>query len=178
MLRRKVGFGILIFLGFAAITILYLVVMSGTADVSGTVRVDSSLVSWAENPPGQEDVEMISANGYCIKGQAAHSRMLLSTKNKCKIGKVKYSFTAKEGMRHMIMVYMQMDHLTGDVGQELELKFETNIIKKGDLKRDFAITFEEIDGINSIVIKVTGDDIDSPMRFQYPISEVPDIIKL
>jgi hypothetical protein len=178
MLRRKVSFGIFIFLGFAVVTILYLVVMSGTADVSGTIHVDSRLVSWEENPPGLEDLEMISVNGYCIKGPDTHNRMLLSTKNKNKTGRVKYSFVAKEGMRHLILVYLQMEHLTGDVGQDMEIQFMTNIIKQGDLKRDFNIMFDEINGIESIVITVTGKGTESTLVFEYPISEIPEIIKL
>ena len=178
MVRRKVSFGILIFLGFAVVTVLYLVVMSGTADVYGTVRVDSRLVSWEQNPPGLEDLEMISVNGYCLKGPDTDNRMLLSTKNKNKTDKVKYSFVAKEGMRHLILIYLQMDHLSGDAGQDMELHFMTNIIKKGDLKRNFNIVFDNINGVESIIITVTGAGNDSTVVFEYPISEIPDIIKL
>jgi hypothetical protein len=178
MLRRKGCFGLFIFLGFVMVTILYLFVMSGTADVSGTVQLDSKLVSWTENPPGPEDMEMVSANGYCIKGPDADNRMLLSTKNKNKIGKVKYSFLAKEGMQHLIVVYLQMEHLTGVPTQNMELQFMTNIIKKGDLKRDFDITFQEKGDVETIRITVTGEDLDKPMIFEYPMSEIPSIIKL
>ena len=177
-MRRRVIFGLLLFLGFVAVTIFYLVVMSGTADVSGTVQANTRLISWERNPPGVEDKDMVSANGYCIEGPDISNRLLLSTKNTNKTGKVKYSFVAKEGMRHLILVYLQMDHLTGDVGQTLELQFMTNIIKKGDLKRDFAIIFEKKNGVKRIRIIVTGDDLDAPMLFEYPMSEIPEIIKL
>lgn len=178
MERRKVGFGLFILIGFVIVACFYLVVMSGTADVSGTVQLDSRLVSWAENPPGREDLEMVSANGYCIKGPDANNRMLLSTKNKNKIGKVKYSFVAKEGMRHLIVIYLQLDHLTGAMTENMELKFMTNIIKKGDLKRDFDITFVKEDKVETICITVTGEDLNTPLFFVYPTSEIPDIIKL
>lgn len=178
MERRKVIFGLLIFLGFAVVTMLYLVVMSGTADVYGTVQIESRLVSWTEMPPGIEDKEMVSANGYCVKGQDAKNRMLLSTKNRNKIGKVKYSFVAKEGMRHLIVIYLQLEHLTGAVGQNMELHFMTNIIKKGDLERDFAIVFDEKNGVDMILITVTGENMETPMSFEYPLSEIPKIIKL
>jgi hypothetical protein len=176
--RQKVIFGIFIFLGFAVVTTLYLVVMSGTADISGTISVDSRLISWTENPPGPEDMEMVSANGYCIKGPDTDNRMLLSTKNKHKTDKLKYSFIAKEGMRHLIVIYLQLDHLTGDVGQSTELHVMTNIIKKGDLKRDFIITFKEKNSVDYISIIVTGEDLQMPIKVEYPISEIPDIIKL
>lgn len=178
MERRKVIFGILIFLCFAILTTLYLAVMSSTAEVTGNVQIDSHLISWREAPPGTEDKEMVSANGYCIKGPDANNRMLLSTKNKNKIGQVKYSFVAKEGMRHMIVIYLQLDHLTGAVGQNMELQFMTNIIKKGDLERDFTIIFDEIEGIETIHITVTGEHMKTPKVFEYPLSDIPKTIKL
>lgn len=178
MARQKISFSIIVILGFVVVTVFYLVVMSGTAEISGTVNVDSRLVSWRETPPGLEDADMVSVNGYCVKGPDTENRMLLSTKNKNKIGMVKYSFVAKEGMRQLIVVYLQMDHLTGDIGQNMELQFLTNIIKNGDMKRDFNITFVEKNGINNIRILVTGDDLDTPMQYEYPMSKIPEIIKL
>lgn len=178
MVRRKVTFGILIFLGFAMVTILYIFVMGGTAEVHGTVQVSSQLVSWEENPPGQADTEMVSVNGYCIKGPDTENRMLLSTKNKNKTGQVKYSFTAKEGMRHAIVIYLQLNHLTGATGQNMELQFLTDIVKKGDLERDFMISFEEINGIDSIRITKTGADYGTPKVLEFPLSEMPDTIKI
>jgi hypothetical protein len=178
MLGRKVSFGVLIFLGFAVVAILYLVVMGGTADISGTIHVDTRLVSWEQNPPGLEEQEMISANGYCMKGPDADNRMLLPTKTKNKTDKLKYSFVAKEGMRHLLLIYLQMEHLTGDVGQEMELQFMTNIVKKGDMKRNFNIMFDKVNGIESIKITVTGTDNEATVVYEYPISEIPDVIKL
>jgi len=178
MVRHKYSYGILIILGFVVISILYLVVMSGTANVHGTVKVDSKLVSWEQNSPGLEDTEMISVNGYCIKGPVGDNRLLLSTKNKQRTEHMKYSFTAKEGMRHVIVVYLQLDHLTGDIGQTLDLQFETGMIKKGELKRDIDITFEKIHGEDGISIHVTGTGYDKPKVFEYPLAEIPDMIKL
>ena len=178
MARRSVRFGILIFLGFAVISILYFVVMSGTAEVQGTISVGSSIVSAEENSIGQEDPEMVAVNGYCIKGPDSENRLLLSTKNKHNSGKLKYSFIAKEGMRHIIVVYLQLDHLTGEIGQTLELQFMTNIIKKGDLRRDFIITFQETNDINVISITVAESNDKTPKVFEYPATEIPDIIKI
>lgn len=178
MTRQKARFGILIFLGFAVVSTLYFVVMSGTAEVSGTILVGSSIVSREANPLGLEDSEMVAANGYCIKGPDLENRQLLPTKNKHKSGKLKYSFTAKEGMRHLIVVYLQLDYLTGEIGQTLELQFMTNIIKKGDLTRDFIITFQETNDINVISITVAVSDDKKPKVFEYPMSEIPDIIKI
>jgi hypothetical protein len=178
MARRNVRFGLLIFLGFAVVSILYFVVMSGTTDIRGTVSVGSSIVSQDENPLGREDAEMVAVNGYRIKGPNPDNHLLLSTKNKYRNGKLSYSFTAKEGMRHIIVVYLQLDYLTRDVGQILELRFMTNIIKKGDLRRDFIITFQETNGINVISITVAEADDKTPKVFEYPLTEIPDIIKI
>jgi len=178
MASRKVRFGIIVILGFAAVSILYFVVMSGTATVQGTVSVGSSIVSWEENALGKEEPETVAANGYCIKGPDSDNRLLLSTKNKHKSGKLKYSFVAKEGMRHLIIVYLQLDHLTGETGQTLELQFMTNIIQKGDLRRDFIITFQETNDINVISITVAESDDKTPKVFEYPVTEIPDIIKI
>ena len=178
MASRKAKFGILVFLGFAVISILYFVVMSGTAEVQGTISVGSSIVLQSENPLGLEDVEMVAANGYCVKGPDPDNRLLLSTKNKHKSGKMKYSFIAKEGMRHIIVVYLQLDHLTGEIGQTLELQFMTNIIKNGDMKRDFIITFQETNDINVISITVSESDDKKPLFFEYPMTEIPELIKI
>jgi len=178
MEQRKVIFGLLIVLGFAMVSTLYLLVMSDTADVSGTVQIESRLVSWRDAPPGIEDKEMVSANGYCVKGPDSKNRRLLSTKNKNKIGEVKYSFVAQEGMRHLIVIYLQLDHLTGAVGQNMELQFITDPIKKHDLKCDFAIVFDEKNGVQMIRITVTGENKDTPMLFEYPLAEIPKTIKL
>lgn len=178
MARQKISFGILIFLGFVMVTILYLVVMSGTADIHGTVQVSSRLVSWEESPLSSEDAEMVVVSGYCIKGPDPDNRLLLSTKNQLKTAKVKYSFTAKEGMQHLIVVYLQLDHLTGDIGQTIELKFTTNTIKKGDLKCNFNAFFDKINGTDSIIITVSGSEYDKSKVFEYPVSEIPEFIKL
>lgn len=178
MVRQKISFGILIFLGFAVVTILYFVVMSGTADVQGTVQVSSKIVSWTEDPPGLEDSEMVSVNGYCIKGPDPDNRLLLSTKNKHKTDRVKYSFAAKEGMRHLIIIYLQLDHLTGDIGQNLELQLMTNIIKKGDLKYDIIVSFAQINGVENITITVNGTGYNSTRVFEHPISKIPQYIKI
>jgi hypothetical protein len=168
----------MILIGFALLTTVYFVVMSGTAQVHGTVRVETRLVSWTDNPPGLEDAEMLSANGYCMKGQAAQTPMLLSTKNRYGTEKLKYSFTAMEGMPHQIVLYIQLDHLTGAVGQSMELHFLTDKIEKGDLKRNFAISFELVQGVDGIRITVAGTGYDKPKVFQYPLSEIPDVIEI
>lgn len=178
MARQKVSFGILIFLGFVLVTFLYLFVMSGTADVRGNIKVSSQLVSWEENPPGVEDAEMLAVNGYCIKGADTDNRLLLSTKNKHGTDKLKYSFTAKEGMRHVIVVYLQLDHLTGDLGQTMDLQFMTNTIRKGDLKCDFNINFKEIDGVQVVAIEVKGTGYKKPLEMEYNLSEIPGLIKI
>lgn len=178
MTRYKIGFVILIVLGFVVVTTWYLFVMSGTANVSGTISVGSSIV-YQENVEDEwKDSELIAVNGYCIKGPELTNRELLSTKNKYQNGKLKYSFNAKEGMRHLIVVYLQLDHLTGEIEQTLELRFMTNIIKKGDLKRDFIITFQEINDNTLVRITVAESQDVTPKVFEYAISEIPDIIKL
>lgn len=176
--RQKIKFGILIFLGFAVVSILYIVVMGGNSEISGTISVGSSIVSQEENPLGQDDPEMVAANGYRIKGPDLDNRQLLSTRNKYKSGKLKYSFAAKEGMRHLIVIYLQLDYLTGEIGQTLELQFMTDIMKKGDLKRDFIITFQELNEINVIRITVAESVDKTPKVFEYPKAEIPDIIKI
>lgn len=178
MTRRKITFGILIILGFVLVTGLYLVVMSSTPEVHGTVQVNSKIISWKENPPGPEDREMISVNGYCIKGPSDDSRILLSTKNTNKTSLVKYSFPATEGKRHLIVVYMQMDHLTGDVGQISELQFKTKTVQRAKLKYNFSISFENIKETNKITITVNGTDYQKPKVFTYPVSEIPKTINL
>jgi hypothetical protein len=178
MTRKKNVFAILIVLGFVLVTLVYLFVMSGTANVSGTISVGSSIVYQEIDEDGQKDSDMVAVNGYCIKGQNSENRELLSTKNKFKSGKLEYSFTAKEGMRHFIVVYLQLDHLTGEIGQTLELRFMTAIIKKGDLRRDFIITFQEINESNLVRITVAESQDVTPKVFEYHMTEIPDIIKL
>jgi hypothetical protein len=178
MARRKVIFGILIFLGFAVISILYFVVMSGGTHVQGTVSVGSSIVSWEEKPLGIEADEMVAVNGYCIKGPDVDNRLLLSTKNKHKKGKMKYTFAATEGKRHLIVVYLQLEHLTGDIGQTLELQFMTDPINKEDMTKDFIIAFEETNDIKVISITVGESADKTPKVFEYPVSEIPEIIKI
>ena len=178
MTRYKIGFVILIVLGFALVTAWYFFVMSGTANVSGTISVGSSIVYQENIDDEWKESELIAVNGYCIKGPNTSNRELLSTKNKYQSGKLKYSFNAKEGMRHLIVVYLQLDHLTGELGQNLELRFMTSIIKKGDLKRDFIITFQEINESTLVRITVAESQDVTPKVFEYPIAEIPDIIKL
>jgi hypothetical protein len=178
MARQNIKFGILILLGFALISILYFVVMSGTPQIQGKVMVGSSIVSRAENLLGMEDTEMVAVNGYRVKGPNAENRLLLSTRNKYKSGILSYSFTAKEGMRHFIVVYLQLDYLTGELGQTLELHFLTNMIEKDDLRRDFIITFQETNDINMIGITVAESNDKTPKVFEYPVTEIPDIIKI
>jgi len=178
MASRKITFGILIIFGFALITGLYLIVMSSMPEVHGTVQVNSKIVSWTENPPGPDDREMVSVNGYCIKGTHDDSRLLLSTKNTNKTNLMKYSFPATVGKRHLIVVYLQMDHLTGDVGQIAELQFKTKTIQSTKLKYDFNISFESIKGVNTVTITVKGMGYQKTKVFAYPVSQIPDIIKL
>jgi len=178
MTRYKMRFVVLIVLGFVLVTAWYLFVMSGTAKVSGTISVGSSIVPQEINEDGQQDSEMVAVNGYVIKGPNSENRELLSTKNKFKSGKLAYSFTAKEGMRYFIVAYLQLDHLTGEIGQTLELRFMTTIIKKRDMKRDFIITFQEINGINTIRITAAEASDITPKVFEYHMTEIPDIIKL
>lgn len=178
MTRRSVIIGILIILGFTIVSILYFVVMSRSTDVQGTVSVGSNIVSWEEKPSGIESEKTVSVNGYCIKGSDADNRILLSTKNKHKKGKLKYTFAATEGKRHIIVVYLQLDYLTGDLGQTLELRFITDVIKDANLNKDFIITFQETNDINVISITVGEDEDKTPKVFEYPVSEIPDIIKI
>ena len=178
MERFKVSAGIFIIIGFLVVAGFYIFVMSGIAEVHGTVQVSSSLVPWDESTPGSLDAEMLCVNGYCIKGPEMNNRVLLSTKNKVKSNEVKYSFKPTEGRRHLIVVYLQMDHLTGDVGQMKELYFMTHVIKNGKQKTNVNINFEKINSINSIIITLTGSDYNSPKIVKYPISKIPDIIKL
>lgn len=178
MTRYKKGFIIFIVLGFVVVTAWYVFVMTGTAKVSGTISVGSSIVPQEINGDGQKDSDMVAVNGYVIKGPNSENRELLSTKNKFRSGKLEYSFTAKEGMRYFIVAYLQLDHLTGEIGQTLELRFMTAIIKKGDMKRDFIITFQELNGINTIRITAAESSDITPKVFEYHMNEIPDIIKL
>lgn len=178
MTSRNKSVGILIVLGFVAVVLIYFMVMSGSANVSGTISVGSSIVSRDDYDVGQQDTEMIACNGYCIKGAELTSRELLSTKNKLKSGKLQYSFNAQEGLRHIIVIYLQLDHLTGEIGQTLELEFLTDAIKRGDLRRDFIITFQEINDSNMIRITVAQSTDQTPKVFEYPETEIPDIIRI
>jgi hypothetical protein len=178
MASRKITFGILIIFGFALITGIYLIVMSSIPEVHGTVQVNSKIVSWKDNPPGPEDNEMVSVNGYCIKGPRDDSRLLLSTSNTNNTSSMKYAFPATVGKQHLIVVYLQMDHLTGDVGQIDELQFKTKTIQSTKQSYDFHLSFECIKGINTVTITVKGTEYQKSKVFTYPISRIPDIIKL
>lgn len=175
--RSKIA-GILVVCGFVAIAIIYFFVMSGTADVSGNITVGSTVVSREEFEKGLKDPEMTACGGYCVKCSDLAYRELLSTKNKHRNGTLDYSFTAQEGMRHKIVIYLQLDHLTGETGQTLELEFMTDPIKRGDLERNFHITFHETDGINQIRITVTEAKGKNARVFEYPETKIPDIIPI
>lgn len=178
MERFKTGVGILIVIGFVIVVGFYLFVMSGTSDVHGTIEVSSRLVSWDENTPEPGENPIIGVNGYCVKGPEMSNRALLSTKNKTQNHKIKYSFKAKQGYRHVIVAYLQMDHLTGDVGQQLDLRFVTTMIRHGDLKCNLAIDFVERNGVESVQIAATGTDYQKAKVFEYPLTKIPDLIKL
>jgi hypothetical protein len=178
MKAKKIIIGITIFVGVVLLSIGYYFLMNGVSQVHGSVRVHSNLVSGEIIPAGGGYNDLVQASGYNMKGIHTEKKLLLSTKNKYNKSGLKYSFQAKENKRVLIVLYLQMDQLTGELGQTKELHFLTKTEKWGRTKCDFDISFHKKKGRECVTISVNGLGQKSPKVFEYSVNKIPATIEL
>ena len=178
MKTKKIIIGIVIFVGVVVLSIGYYFLMNGVSQVHGSVCVHSNLISGGILSTGSGYNDLVQASGYNMKGIHAEKKLLLSTKNKYNKSGLKYSFQARENKQVLIVLYLQMDQLTGELGQTEELHFLTKTEKWGRTKCDFDISFHKKKGQECVTIIVNGLGHKDPKVFEYPIHKIPTTIEL
>lgn len=177
-MKRKIILGFVIFIGFFLLSFLYIEVMRNVTLVHGEVTVHSAITGLTNVPAigGQGDV--VHASGYDVKRNTSGKTQLLSTKNKEKRDGLSYSFYARRDDQAQIVLYLQMDRLTGELGQTMEVHF---LIQSPVICRthwDFNLLFENKKGADVISITANGKVKGESLVHQCPVDQIPAIIEI
>jgi len=173
-MKQKIILGIAIAIGFILLSFCYIVVMSNGTLVHGDVTIRSA----TSNQTIGSLRDDVHANGYDVKRHGIDKKQLLPTKNRHKQDGLSYSFYARRYDQAQIVIYLQLDQLTGELGQTLELHFLTASPIICRTHWNFSILFEKKNGVDVVSITADGKDKSPSKVYEYPVDQIPKIIKL